>query len=173
MVQEVETRWEGIDILINNAGISNPLPVALMNEEDWNKILDINLTGQFLVAHAVLRGMIKRRCGHILNIGSLAGSKLIEAPVHYSASKSALNGFTRSLSKEVSSYNIKVNCLAPGLLDGGVARNLPRHRLDDFLKHLSLHRCGTLDEIADCAAFLVSDLNSFMNGVSLLADGGF
>ena len=81
MVKDIETSWEKIDILVNNAGISQPLPIALMEEEDWDEVMDINAKGQFLAARAVLRGMIRRKLGCILNMGSLAGIRLIEAPI--------------------------------------------------------------------------------------------
>lgn len=172
MVKEIEQQWGGIDILINNAGISQPLPIALMEESDWDSVIDVNAKGQFLAARAVLKGMIRRRNGAILNIGSLAGVRLLEAPVHYSASKAAVKGFTEALSKEVARYKIRVNCLAPGLLEEGVAQNLPEHRLREYLKHVALHRKGTLEEVAKFAAFLVSDRNSYMNGATIIMDGG-
>jgi len=172
MVKQIEQTWGGIDILINNAGISQPLPIALMEETDWDSVMDVNVKGQFLSARAVLKGMIRRRNGVILNIGSLAGVRLIEAPIHYSASKAAVKGFTEALSKEVARYNIRVNCMAPGLLEEGVAQNLPEHRLREYLKHVSLHRKGTLEEVAKFAAFLVSDRNTYMNGATVIIDGG-
>ncbi|MCI0412076.1 SDR family oxidoreductase [bacterium] len=172
MVKEIEQQWGGIDILINNAGISQPLPIALMEESDWDSVIDVNAKGQFLAARAVLKGMIRRRNGAILNIGSLAGVRLLEAPVHYSASKAAVKGFTEALSKEVARYKIRVNCLAPGLLEEGVAQNLPEHRLREYLKHVALHRKGTLEEVAKFVAFLVSDRNSYMNGATIIMDGG-
>jgi NAD(P)-dependent dehydrogenase (short-subunit alcohol dehydrogenase family) len=172
MVKEIEQKWGSIDILINNAGISQPLPIALMEEADWDTVMDVNAKGQFLAARAVLRGMIRRKNGSILNIGSLAGVRLLEAPVHYSASKAAVKGFTEALSKEVARYKIRVNCLAPGLLEEGVAQNLPEHRLREYLKHVALHRKGTLEEVARFAAFLVSDRNSYMNGATIIMDGG-
>lgn len=171
-VKDIEVQWGGIDVLVNNAGISQPLPLPLMEEADWDQVMDINAKGQFLVARAVLRGMIRRRSGSILNISSLAGIRLIESPVHYAASKAAVKGFTQALAKEVARYNVRVNCLAPGLLEEGVGQSLPEHRLQDYLKHVSLHRVGTLDEVARCAAFLVSDQNSYMNGETILMDGG-
>jgi 3-oxoacyl-[acyl-carrier protein] reductase len=172
MVKEIEQKWGRIDIVVNNAGISQPLPIALMEESDWDSVMDINAKGQFLTARAVLKGMIRRKSGSILNIGSLAGLRLLEAPVHYSASKAAVKGFTEALSKEVARYNIRVNCLAPGLLDEGVAQNLPEHRLKEYLKHVALHRTGTAEEVARFAAFLLSDRNSYMNGATIIMDGG-
>ena len=172
MIGEIEKQWDGVDILVNNAGVSQPLPLPLMDEGDWDHVMDINAKGAFLATRAALKGMIRRRHGCILNIGSLAGLRLIEAPVHYSASKAAIKGFTQALAKEVARYQIRVNCLAPGLLEEGVGQSLPEHRLQEYVKHVALGRIGTLDEVARFAAFLVSDLNSYMNGETILMDGG-
>ncbi len=101
--------------------------------------------------------MIRRKRGVVLNIGSLAGVRMIDAPIHYCASKAAIKGLTEALAKEVARYGIRVLCLAPGLLEDGVGRNLPEHRLADYLKHCALGRVGTFDEVARLAAFLVSD----------------
>jgi 3-oxoacyl-[acyl-carrier protein] reductase len=172
MAGEIESAWGGIDVLVNNAGVSQPLLLPLLEEADWDKVMDINVKGQFLAVRAMIRGMLRRKRGCILNIGSLAGIRLIESPVHYAASKAAIKGFTQALAKEMARSNIRVNCLAPGLLEEGVGQSLPEHRLKDYLKHVSLHRLGTLAETARCAAFLVSDRNSYMNGETLVLDGG-
>lgn len=172
MAEDIESEWGGIDALVNNAGVSQPLPFSLMEGADWDGVMDVNTKGAFLATRAAARGMIRRKAGVILNIGSLAGEKAIEAPVHYAASKAAIRGFTESLSKEFSRYRIRVNCLAPGLLDDGVAAGLPEHRLKEYLKHCSLGRVGTVEETAKFAAFLVSDRNSYMNGETIVMDGG-
>ena len=172
VVQRIQEKWGAIDVLVNNAGITQNLPIALMEEEDWDKVMDINVKGTFLTTRAVLRGMIRQKSGTILNIGSLAGLRPLEAPVHYSASKAAIAGFTLALSKQVARYSIRVNCLAPGLLDEGVGRNLPESRLREYLKHCALGRPGTLEEVAHLAAFLISDACAYVNGEVIIMDGG-
>lgn len=172
MAKAITDEWGGIDILINNAGVSQPLPFALMEEEDWDAVMNVNVKGIFLTTKAVLRIMMKQKKGAIINIGSLAGTKMIEAPVHYYTSKAAVKGFTEALAKEISSYGVRVICLAPGLLEDGVARNLPEYKMDDYLKYCSLGRIGTLEEVAKFACFLASDLNSYMSGETILIDGG-
>jgi NAD(P)-dependent dehydrogenase (short-subunit alcohol dehydrogenase family) len=172
MVKDIEDTWGGIDILVNNAGISQNLPLALMEEEDWDRVMDLNVKGTFLTSKAVIRGMIRRKSGVILNVGSLAGERMIEAPIHYCASKAAIRGMTEAMAKEVARYNIRVLCLAPGLLEDGVGRNLPDYKLAEYLKHVSLGRVGCFDEVARFASFLVSDANSYMTGETVVIDGG-
>jgi len=172
MVRELEADWGGLDILVNNAGVSQGLPLALMEEQDWDRAMDVNAKGAFLTARAVLKGMIRRRAGVVLNIGSLAGTRILDAPVHYCASKAALKGMTQALAKEVARYQIRVLCLAPGLLEDGVGRNLPEHRVADYLKHCALGRVGTFEEVARFASFLVSDANTYMSGETVVMDGG-
>jgi NAD(P)-dependent dehydrogenase (short-subunit alcohol dehydrogenase family) len=172
MVEELEREWGGIDILVNNAGVSQNLPLALMEEEDWDHVMDVNVKGTFLTSRAALRGMIRRKRGVVLNIGSLVAVRMMEAPVHYCASKAAIKGLSEALAKEVARYGIRVLCLAPGLLEDGVGRNLPEHRLADYLKHCSLGRLGTLEEVARFAAFLASDANGYMSGETVVIDGG-
>jgi 3-oxoacyl-[acyl-carrier protein] reductase len=171
-VADVVAKWGGIDVLVNNAGITKILPIALLEEADWDAVMDVNVKGAYLYARAVLRTMIRAKAGHILNIGSFASERVIEAPVHYAASKSALRGLTEALAREVGRYQIKVNLLSPGLLDCGLAQMLPKHRIDQYLAQASLGRLGTAAEVAELATFLVSDDNSFMAAAKIVADGG-
>ncbi len=172
MVADIERAWERVDVLVNNAGVSQNLPLALLDDEDFDHVMDTNVKGTFLTSRAVLRGMMRRKAGLILNLGSLAGERALEAPIHYCTSKAAIRGFTESLAKEMARHKIRVLCLAPGLLEDGLGKNLPEYRLADYLKHCSLGRVGRLEELAELAAFLVSDANSYMNGETILADGG-
>jgi 3-oxoacyl-[acyl-carrier protein] reductase len=171
-VAEILSCWGGIDVLVNNAGITQILPIALLEEDDWDAVMDVNVKGTYLFSRAVLKSMIRARSGRILNIGSFASERVIEAPVHYAAAKSALRGFTEALAREVGRYNIMVNLLSPGLLDVGLAQMLPKHRIKEYLSQASLGRLGTASELAEIAAFLVSDENTFMTAAKIVADGG-
>jgi 3-oxoacyl-[acyl-carrier protein] reductase len=171
-VADLSQVWGGIDVLINNAGMTQILPIALLEEADWDQVMAVNVKGAYLYARAVLRFMIRARAGHILNIGSATSERVIEAPVHYAAAKSALRGLTEALGREVGRYNIQVNLLAPGLLDTGVAQMLPKHRINEYVSQASLGRLGKASEVAELAVFIVSGENTFMAASKVVADGG-
>jgi 3-oxoacyl-[acyl-carrier protein] reductase len=171
-VQAMVAAWQGVDVLVNCAGPTQILPVALIEEADWDAVMDTIAKGTFLFARAALRPMIRARAGHILNIGTFASERVIEAPIHYAAAKSALRGLTEALAREVGRYGIQVNLLSPGLLDVGLAQILPRHRIDEYLSQAAYGRLGTAEEVAALAAFLVSSDNTFMTGAKIVADGG-
>ena len=171
-VAAICTAWGGIDVLVNNAGVTQILPIALLDEADWDEVMDVNVKGAYLFCRAALRPMIRARAGHILSIGSFASERIIEAPVHYAASKAALRGFTEALAREVGRYNIAVNLLSPGLLDVGLGRMLMPHKIKEYLEQCALGRLGTADEVAQAAVFLVSAGNSFMTGSKVVLDGG-
>jgi NAD(P)-dependent dehydrogenase (short-subunit alcohol dehydrogenase family) len=172
VVKALTEAWGGIDVLVNNAGITQVLPIALVEESDWDAVMDTNVKGAYLYSRAVVKGMIKARRGHILNIGSFASERIIEAPVHFAASKSALRGFTEALCREVGKYGVHVNLLSPGLLDVGLATMLPPHRIEEYLDQVPLKRTGTAAELAEVAVFLVSAGSAFMTGAKVVVDGG-
>jgi NAD(P)-dependent dehydrogenase (short-subunit alcohol dehydrogenase family) len=172
MVGQLEEAWGGIDVLINNAGVTQNLPFPLLDEADWDTVMDVNVKGTFLTTRAVLRGMMRAKSGLVINMGSLAGERGLEAPVHYAASKAAIRGFTETLAKAVARQGIRVICVAPGLLEGGVGHNVPDYKLADYVAHCALGRLGTFREVAEFMAFLASDHNSYMTGETILVDGG-
>jgi len=172
-VAALEHDWGGIDVLVNAAGTTQIRPIALIEEADWDRVLAVNLKGAFLCSRAVLKGMIRRKQGGaIVNLGSFASERMIESPVHYAASKSALRGFTEALALEVGRYGIRVNLLAPGLTEVGLSTMLPQHRIDEYREKSALGRVATADEIARLAVFLAADASRFMTGAKLVADGG-
>jgi len=161
-----------VDILINNAGVTQVMPFALIEEEDWDRIMDVNVKGMFLVTKAFVRGMIRRKTGSIVNLGSLAGMRVLEVPVHYATAKSAVVGFTLALARELSRYGIRVNAVVPGLLAGGVSSNVPEPQRRDYLDHCTLGRAGTSQEVAQLIAFLASERASYINAQAIHIDGG-
>jgi NAD(P)-dependent dehydrogenase (short-subunit alcohol dehydrogenase family) len=171
-IDELVKDWGGLDILVNNAGIMQILPMAMLEEDDWDKMIDTCLKGPYIFSRAALRPMLRAKRGHILNIGSVAGERIVEVPVHYAAAKAGLHGMTRALAKEVGRYGIVVNALSPALLNGGLGLQAPQGRRDEYIAHCPLGRTGSMEETAAFVTWLVSDENSFMSGARLNFDGG-
>jgi len=171
-VQRVVDIFGQIDLLVNNAGHTQVMPFALIEEEDWDEILASNLKTMFLVTREVVRFMIPRKSGVIINIGSLAGHRLLEVPVHYAAAKAAVSGFTLALAKELSRYNIRVNEVVPGLLSKGVGQLVPEKELAEYVRYCAAGRPGEPEEVADVVVFLGSDKARYMNAQSVFVDGG-
>lgn len=171
-VDAVVKTWGGIDALVNNAAITQVLPISLLEEADWDNVMGVNVKGVYLYSRAVLRHMIRARKGCILNIGNFASERIIEAPIHYAASKSALRGLTEALAREVGRYSIRVNLLAPGLAEVGMAQGLPQHRQREYMQQCPTGRLAKSEEIAEMAAFMISDSSSFMSGAKVVLDGG-
>lgn len=171
-IASLQEAWGGVDVLVNNAAITQILPIALLDEDEWDEVMDVNVKGAYLFSRAALKFMIRAKRGHILNIGNFSSERLIEAPIHYAASKSALRGMTEALAREVGRYNVRVNLLSPGLLETGLGAMLPQHRVKEYLEQCPMGRLGRVEELARLATFLVSDENTFMTGAKLVADGG-
>jgi NAD(P)-dependent dehydrogenase (short-subunit alcohol dehydrogenase family) len=168
----VESELGPVDVLVNNLGSTQVLPFALIEESDWDEMLSVNLKGLFLFSRAFVRGMIRRKRGVIVNLGSLAGHRMLEVPVHYATAKAAVTGFTLSLAKEVSRYGIRVNEVVPGLIKGGVGLNVTDRQLAAYNEHCSLGRPGRPEEVADLVVFLASERASYINAQSISIDGG-
>ncbi len=169
---QVEEEFAPVDILVNNAGTTQIMPFALIEEEDWDRIMDVNVKGMFLITKAFVRAMIRRQRGAIVNLGSLAGMRVLEVPVHYATAKSAVVGFTLALARELSRYHIRVNAVVPGLLTQGVSANVPEKQQEDYAQHCTLGRAGRPEEVAELVAFLASDRSSYINAQALHIDGG-
>jgi len=168
----IEDEMGPVDILVNNAGIAQVMPFAMIEEKDWDMMMNVNVKGMFLVTKAFVRAMIRRKRGTIVNIGSLAGMRMLEVPVHYATAKSAVVGFTMALAREMGRYNIRVNAVAPGILEQGVSNNVPSRLQEQYKNYCALSRTGKCEEAAELIAFLASDRSSYINAQSILVDGG-
>ena len=161
-----------IDVLVNNAGVSQVMPLALVEETDADLVFDANIKGTLFLTRALIKGMIRKNKGAIVNIGSIAGERMLDVPVTYAMSKAAMTGLTMSLAVELKKFNIRVNTVIPGLIDGGVGNGVPEKQREDFIAHCAAGRAGTAREVAEVVCFLASDRASYVNGQHLLVDGG-
>jgi 3-oxoacyl-[acyl-carrier protein] reductase len=163
-----------IDMLVNNAGISQPVTVARMTEDDWTRTLDINLKGAFLCSRAVIQPMRERRYGKIVNIASIMGIVGGPGQAHYSAAKSGIIGFTRSLAMELGSFNINVNAIGPGIVDTPILEQDGGPELRERLRSVvPLRRIGVPRDVANAVLFLASDEASYVTGQCLFVCGGW
>lgn len=170
--QTVEQDLGRVDVLVNNAGVTQVMPFAMIEEEDWDLVMDVNVKGMFLATKAFARGMIRRKNGNIINLGSLAGMRVLEVPVHYATAKSAVVGFTLSLARELGRYNVRVNAVVPGMLTSGVSTNIPSKQQEKYKEFCCLARAGEPEEVAELVAFLASDRSRYINAQSIFVDGG-
>lgn len=177
MVSAAKERFGKIDILINNAGISHHAPAAELSEEDWDKMMDINLKSVFLGSQMVGREMIKQRKGSIINIASMSGF-IVNRPqpqAHYNTAKAGIVMLTKTLAMEWAKYNIRVNAIAPGYIKTPLlARNLgPGKISEEWVKLTPMGRLGEPFEIKGIALFLASRASSFVTGTTIVIDGGY
>ena len=162
----------GFDILVNNAGITKDNLSFRMSLEEWQKVLDINLTAAFLVARTTARDMIRKRVGSIINMASVVGVHGNGGQANYSASKAGLIGVTKSLAHETASRGVRVNAIAPGYIATDMTAGLPDKVKETFMEKIPLKRMGTAQDIANAVLFLASDESTYITGQVLPVDGG-
>lgn len=172
MVETGIAAFGKVDILVNNAGINRDQIIVRMSEEDWDKVLSIDLKSVFLCSKAVLRGMIKQHWGRIINMSSIVGMVGNPGQANYSSAKAGIIGFTRTLAKEVGSRNITVNAVAPGFIDTEMTQKLPEDWKAELKKRIPAGYFGSTKDVAEVVAFLASEEARYVNGQVLNVDGG-
>ena len=172
MVRAVKNELGSVDYLVNNAGITRDRLIMMMNEEDWDAVLDTNLKGVFNVTKPAVAIMVRQRRGSVLNISSISGVVGMAGQTNYSASKAGLIGFTKALAKEIAKRNITVNALALGLIETDMTGALNEEYRKKVLEQIPLNRYGSVAEVARIAAFLLSDDAKYITGQVIQADGG-
>jgi len=171
-VVSAEQRLGPVEILVNNAGITRDNLLLRMSEAEWNEVLEANLTGAFHTTKAVLKGMMKRKSGRIINITSIVGMTGNKGQANYAASKAGLIGFTKSVAKEYGSRGLLVNAVAPGFIDTDMTSALPAEARTAMLGGIVLGRFGRPEDVAGAVLFLASDLAGYITGQVLVVDGG-
>ena len=171
-MDETNTRFGQLDILVNNAGIIMDKALMLMTPEDWQQVIDTNLTGTFNASRACIVTFMKQKSGAIVNISSVSGVFGLPRQTNYSASKGGVNAFTKALAKEAAGYNIRVNAVAPGFVDTDILSGFTGEQKKDILQHIPVGRLGAVNDVAHCVKFLLSEQSSYVTGQIICVDGG-
>jgi 3-oxoacyl-[acyl-carrier protein] reductase len=172
VVDEVVKLWGGVQILVNNAGVTRDNMIIRMKDDQWDMVIDINLKGTFLFTRAAAKPMMKGRQGRIINIASVSGLMGNPGQANYSASKAGVIGLTRTVARELAGRNITINAVAPGFIATDMTAALGEEILQEIRKQIPLGRLGDPQDVADAVLFLASDAASFITGHVLTVDGG-
>jgi 3-oxoacyl-[acyl-carrier protein] reductase len=172
LIPAAEAAMGGVDVLVNNAGITRDMLFMRLKDEDWDAVLAVNLTAAFRLSRAVLRGMMRKRYGRIINITSVAGAVGNPGQANYTAAKAGLTGMTKSLANEVASRGVTVNCVAPGVIESPMTKALNEAQRERLLKLIPMERFGTSEEIGASVLYLASDEAAYVTGQTLHINGG-
>jgi len=172
VITAIESEFGAPLILVNNAGITRDNLLMRMKPDEWTGVIDTNLGSMYRLCKACLRGMTKARWGRIINISSVVGSSGNAGQTNYSASKAGIEGFTRSLAKEIGSRGITVNAVAPGFIETDMTRDLPTKQAESLLSQIPLGRLGQPEEIASVVGFLASESGAYITGETVHVNGG-
>jgi 3-oxoacyl-[acyl-carrier protein] reductase len=171
-LKQLPEDFAAVDILVNNAGITADNLLARMSLDDWNRVIQTNLTGAFALTKEVLRGMMKRRWGRIINVSSVVGLMGNAGQANYSAAKAGLIGLTKSLARELGSRSITVNAVAPGYIETAMTSNLPEASRTELTGSIALKRLGTVEDVAAAVLYLASEEAGYVTGHVLNVSGG-
>ena len=172
MVEKTFAQYGRIDILVNNVGLVRDNFLMLMSDDDWDSLMKANLTSLFHCCKAVIRKMIAQKSGKIVNISSISGILGTSGQTNYAATKGGMISFTKSLAREVGPFNIRVNAVAPGLIESEVVSKMPREKVEAVIRSTSLGRMGKPEEVARAALFLASESATYITGQTIIVDGG-
>lgn len=172
MIKQAEYAFGGIDVLVNNAGISQIKQIQDITDNDWHEMIATNLTGVFNCARAVVPNMIRNKSGVIINVSSMWGITGASMETHYSAAKAGVIGFTKALAKELGPSGIRVNCVAPGVIETNMNRNITLEAVEQLSEETPLGRLGSPIEVAETIYFLASEQSSFITGQVISPNGG-
>ncbi len=171
-IDSAHSKLGGLDILINNAGITLDSLTIRLTDENWKKVLDINLTSTFLMCKAAIKKMIKNKSGKIINITSIVGHTGNFGQANYSASKAGIVGFSKSLALEYAKKNININCVSPGFIKTEMTDKIPEEYKKMLINKIPAGDLGTGDDVSNCVAFLASDMANYINGETIHVNGG-
>jgi 3-oxoacyl-[acyl-carrier protein] reductase len=170
--KHIDTKYGGFEVLVNNAGIRKDSVLAMMKESDWHDVMNVNLSGIFYMCKFAVMSLMRKRYGRIINISSVMERYGFEGQANYAASKAGLSALTKSLSKEVGTRGITVNCVSPGFIATEFIEDLPDKLRETYLTRIPLKRFGSTEEVAACVLFLASKEASYVTGATLEVSGG-
>ena len=171
-IEDTLAKFQKIDVLVNNAGITRDGLLMRMSDEDWEKVMAVNMNSCFYTCRACMRTFMKAKRGKVINVSSVVGIMGNAGQTNYAASKGALISFSKSLAKEVASRNITVNCIAPGYIDTSMTEKIPEAKRQEAISHIPLARMGKPEDIAEACLFLASSAADYITGQVLVVDGG-
>ena len=171
-INQVDAKLEGIDVLVNNAGIALDNLSVRLTEENWKKVLDINLTSTFLMCKFAIKKMLKKKYGKIINITSIVGHTGNLGQANYSASKAGIIAFSKSLAIEYAKKNININCVSPGFIKTEMTDNINEEFKNNLIAKIPSGNLGTGEDVSNCVAFLASDMAKYINGETIHVNGG-
>jgi 3-oxoacyl-[acyl-carrier protein] reductase len=171
-VTQTKEDFQGLDIVVNNAGIIKDKALMFMEKADWQEVIDTNLTGVYNLSHAAIIGFMKQKSGIIINISSVSGIIGLPKQSNYSASKAGMIGFTKALAKEVGPYNIRVNAVAAGFIETDMTKELKEAFKNKMLETIPLARFGKAEEVAKAVKFLAGEESNYLTGEVIVVDGG-
>ena len=172
MIKDFLSEWPTIDVVVNNAGITKDNLLLRMSEEQFDRVMQVNMYALFYMTKAIMRNMLKQRAGSIINISSIVGVTGNAGQANYAASKAGAIGFTKSIAKEVGSRGIRANVAAPGFIETEMTADLPEAELKTWLEGIPLKRAGSVQDIADICTFLGSDKSTYITGQVIHVNGG-
>ena len=172
LADKAETELEGVDILVNNAGITKDGLFVRMSDEDWQSVIDVNLTAVFRLTRQLTHPMMRRRHGRIVNITSVVGVTGNPGQANYCAAKAGMIGFSKSLAQEIATRNVTVNCVAPGFIDSAMTDKLNDKQKDAIMSAIPMRRMGTGAEVASAVSYLASDEAAYVTGQTIHVNGG-
>jgi 3-oxoacyl-[acyl-carrier protein] reductase len=172
LVKEAKDKLGGLDIVVNNAGITKDNLAIRMSDEEWNKVININLTAVFLICKYSIKAMMKQDAGSIINISSIVGHTGNFGQANYSSAKAGIVAMSKSLAKEYAKKNIRINCISPGFIDTKMTKNINEEFKKKLIENIPMGKLGTGNDIANCALFLASDLSSYITGETIHVNGG-
>ncbi len=172
IVKAIEAKFGGVSILVNNAGVTRDTLLMRMKDEDWQTVIDTDLTSVFRLSRAVIKSMMKARFGRIINIGSVVGAMGNPGQVNYVAAKAGLVGFTKALAREVGSRNITVNCVAPGFVETDMTKALTETQVAKLVENIPLGRLGQAHDVAEAVIYLAAPGAAYVTGNTIHVNGG-